>query len=77
MDAPTLDVVPDARLTSLVEEVERLAGTAGPVGGPDEAIAYAAVATLQLDGSPITRPVPLDAVPPPPGTATGPARGTP
>jgi hypothetical protein len=70
-----LDVPVDGRLAALVDEIERLAAAAQPTAPRDVALADAAVATLRLDGSPIEEAVPLTDVPPPPGTATGPARG--
>ncbi len=74
----TLDVPGSAWLDRLLGEVDQLAAalaTATPDAATiDRQRDLAAVATLRLDGSPITD-VPADIPPPPPGLTTGPARG--
>lgn len=74
----SLDVPRTPWLDQLLAEVEDLSALlAGAAPGPDQverARDRAAVATLQLDGSPITEvPPPIDQLPV--GTATGPVRG--
>lgn len=76
MTLPVLDVPTAGRLPALLAEVDEIAGRVPAGGDLAAALDAAAVATLRLDGSPIERPMSLvDDLPPPPGTATGPARG--
>ena len=74
----SLDVPGTAWLDSLLEEVETWAARLARVSPPPDVVAAArdaaAVATLRLDGSPMTTvPPPVQDLPV--GTATGPARG--
>lgn len=73
-----LDVEVDEWLGRLLDEVDELGAAVAAVRAEPDAVAtardLAAVATLRLDGSPITR-VPGPVPPPPAGTVTGPATG--